>query len=249
VRWSSSNPTVATVGADGRLTADAAGTVIVTAEVDGRRAQVAISVTSVVASVAVEPVTGSLRPGEALVLGATPRGRTGTALAGSSVAWRSSDEGVAVVSTTGRVTAVGAGTAVISATSEGQVGSARITVAAPVAAVEAPPPTPPAAVENPEEAVTGVVEAYARALETKNLDRVKALHPGISPASERRTRDALDAMDDLRVVLRPSNITVSGTGARARVIGTWTYRGGRLDVDNQFVFERRASGWVIVSIE
>jgi len=248
VRWSSSNAAVATVGGDGRLSTVAAGTATITAEVDGRTAQVAISVTPVVASVVVEPGSGSLRPGDALALGATPRGRDGAALAGYAVTWRSSDERVAVVSTTGRVTAIGAGTAVINATSEGQVGSARITVAAPAVTVPVEAP-PPAAVESPQEEVTRVVDAYASALEAKDLNRVKALHPGISAALERRTRDALEAMDELRVVLRPSNIAVTGTSARARVTGTWTYRGGRLDVDNQYVFERRASGWVIISIE
>jgi serine/threonine-protein kinase len=247
IRWSSSDPSVASIGADGQLLALTAGPATLTAEADGRRAQAAIIVTPVVATVLVVPDAGELRPGDALALSATPRGRDGQPVPDRQVTWRSSDERVAVVSSAGRVTAVGAGTTVVSATSEGQTGTARFTVLAPSVAsppVEAPPPT---VVQSPQELISGVVLAYARALETKDLPRVKALHPGITPSLERRTRDALEAMEDLRVRLVPSDITVSGATARARVTGAWTYRGGRLDVSSEYVFERRGADWVIVA--
>lgn len=247
VQWSSSAPTIATVGADGVVRAVAPGNVTIAAEADGRRVEVPVTVTAVVATVGVSPESGALAVGEALNLVATPRGSDARPLADRAVTWGSSDERVAVVSSTGHVTALAAGTAVIRATAEGKTGTARVTVQAPAAT--RPVETPPPAVENPQEAVAGVVQAYASALEAKDFAKVKALYPGFSGALERRTRDALDAMDDLRVRLVPSGITVNGNSAKARVTGAWTYRGGRLDINNQYTLERRPSGWVIASID
>jgi len=247
VQWSSSAPTVATVGAGGVVRAVAPGNVTIAAEADGRRVEVPITVTAVVATVAVSPEGGTLAVGGAFNLVATPRASDGRALADRAVTWGSSDEGVAVVSSTGRVTALAAGTAVIRATAEGKSGTARVTVQAPVAT--RPVETPPAVVEDPREAVAGVVQAYASALEAKDFAKVKVLYPGFSGALERRTRDAVDAMDDLHVRLVPSGITVNGNSAKVRVTGAWTYRGGRLDINNQYTLERRPSGWVIASID
>jgi Protein kinase domain/Bacterial Ig-like domain (group 2) len=249
-RWSSSDPAVAVVEAGGLLRALAAGSVTITATVDGRTARVAVQVTPVVAEVVVTPATGEMRPGDALVLSASAQGRDGRALADRPISWRSSDEGVAVVSSVGRVTAVGLGSVVITATSDARAGTARITVSAPVVAPAPAEPPPPAAATPPaQELISRVVDAYARALEAKDLGRVKALHPGISAALERRTREALEAMEDLRVRLVPSDITVNGSRARARVTGQWVYRGGQLDVSNVYGFERRGDDWVIVSID
>jgi ketosteroid isomerase-like protein len=250
-QWSSSNPAVAQVEADGRLLALTAGRATISAEAEGRRAQTDVTVTTIVAAVDVTPATAGLQVGQALVLVGTARGPDGRTLPDRSVTWRSSNEAVVVVSTTGHVTAVGAGTAVVSATSEGQVGSAEITVAAPPAAqAEAPPaPAPPPVVaEDPSAAIGEVVRSYAQALQARDMARVKALYPEIPSAAEQQTREAVQAMAELRVSLAASNIAVSGTTARARVTGAWVYRGGRLDVNNTYLFERRSDRWVIVGI-
>ena len=92
--------------------------------------------------------------------------------------------------------------------------------------------------------------AYARALQSKDMVRVRALFPGITPAAERQTRNALEDMNDLQVRLSATGITVDGTRAQARVTGVWTYRGGKpLDVNNLYRFEKRSGTWVIVAIE
>jgi hypothetical protein len=250
-RWSSSDPQVARIEQGGRLRALAPGRVVVVAEADGRRAQAAIMVTAVVAGVDVAPGTAELRVGQAVVLVARVRGPDGGALPDRLVTWRSSNEAVAVVSGTGRVAAMGPGTAVVSAASEGQVGSAEITVAAPPPSE--PPPvqqqaSPPPVTEDPNTAIAQVVLAYAAALQAKDMARVKALYPEMSGATEQQTREALQAMEALQVRLGASNITVNGTDARARVVGAMVYKGGRLDVSNVYLFERRSDRWVIVGI-
>jgi N-acetylneuraminic acid mutarotase len=74
---------------------------------------------------AISLVTGATR-----ALTATPRDAAGNALSGRTVAWSSSANGVATVSSLGVVTAIGAGSAQIRATSEGKTAELTVTVAA-----------------------------------------------------------------------------------------------------------------------
>lgn len=81
-----------------------------------------------VASVAVQPGTATLSPQQTQQLTATVRDAQGNTLTGRTVTWSSDAQAVATVSTSGLVTAVRGGTARITATSEGQSGSATMTV-------------------------------------------------------------------------------------------------------------------------
>lgn len=82
-----------------------------------------------VATVNVTPGTASLVPPQTQALAVAPLDAAGNALTGRTVTWSTSAQTVATVSTAGLVTAVGPGTATITATSEGKTGSATITVA------------------------------------------------------------------------------------------------------------------------
>jgi uncharacterized protein YjdB len=89
-----------------------------------------------VASVALNPTTASIAPGASVTITATPRDASGNALSGRTVSWSSSSTSVATVSSSGVVTGVAAGSATITATSEGQSANAAITVTGiPVASV------------------------------------------------------------------------------------------------------------------
>ncbi len=85
-----------------------------------------------VASVTLNEGTATLIVGENVSLVATPRDASGTVLTGRSVAWKSSAPAIATVSN-GLVTAVSAGLATITATSEGESATAQITVNTPPA--------------------------------------------------------------------------------------------------------------------
>src|SRR5207247_1918565 len=90
---------------------------------------VAVTISSVpVASVAVSPVAAGLTVGATTQLTATPEDSTGTALTGRAVTWATSNAAVATVSASGLVTGVAAGSATITATSEGQSGTSALTV-------------------------------------------------------------------------------------------------------------------------
>lgn len=97
-----------------------------------------------VASVTVSPQASSLSPGQGTQLIATPRDAQGNALANRAVSWVSTNPAVATVSQTGLVAALTVGGPVtIIASSEGQDGSAIVTVVPPpVASVTVSPAAP-----------------------------------------------------------------------------------------------------------
>jgi uncharacterized protein YjdB len=132
VTWSSSNTAVASVNAGGFVTSGAAGSATITAASEGKSGTSAITVTSVpVASVTVSPAPGSVQAGQTLQLTATPKDVNGNPLTGRTISWSSSNTSVATVSASGLVTGVVAGSATITATSEGQSGTSAITVTPP----------------------------------------------------------------------------------------------------------------------
>ncbi|MEW5931019.1 MAG: Ig-like domain-containing protein [Gemmatimonadota bacterium] len=139
VTWTSSNTGVATVDANGRVTAVAPGTATITATSEGKSGTSTITVVAPppapVATVAVTPSSGTLDPGGTLQLTTTLRDASGNVLTGRAVTWTSSNTAVATVDASGRVTAVGPGTATITATSEGKSGTATVTVRTPPPAV------------------------------------------------------------------------------------------------------------------
>jgi|GEM_PF-1785752 len=82
-----------------------------------------------IAAVEVTAPAASVTVGETMQLDATPRGANGAALPGVAVGWSSSNETVAAVSATGRVTANAPGQATIRATAGGRTGETTVTVA------------------------------------------------------------------------------------------------------------------------
>src|SRR5213083_1386954 len=84
-----------------------------------------------VAAVAVSPAAPTVQVGQTAQLTATPQDASGNPLTGRVITWQSSNGAVASVNSSGLVTAVAVGSATITATSEGQSGTAAITVTAP----------------------------------------------------------------------------------------------------------------------
>ncbi len=126
VTWSSSNPSVATVS-DGLVTAQQEGTTLITASAGGQSAQCTVTVQKGV--VAVTEVTLSqtsltLDEGESATLTATVLPADAT---DKTVTWSSSNSSVATVSG-GVVTAVGEGTATITASAGGKTAQCTVTV-------------------------------------------------------------------------------------------------------------------------
>src|SRR5206468_3343642 len=141
VTWSSSNNSVASVTSSGLVSGGAAGSATITATSEGQSGTASITVTSVpVASVSVTPTSANVNEGKTVQLTATPKDGGGNPLSGRTIAWSSSNTAVATVSSSGLVTGKVAGSATITATSEGQSGASAITVVhVPVASVTVSP--------------------------------------------------------------------------------------------------------------
>lgn len=125
VVWSSSDASVATVSAQGLVTAVANGSATVTARSGSVSASVPVSVMQSAGSIVIEPSSAILMSlGETVQLSASVLDGNGQPVSGAVVAWESSDSAVATVSEAGLVTAVGNGSATITARS----GSASATI-------------------------------------------------------------------------------------------------------------------------
>lgn len=131
IAWASSAPQIATVSSNGLVTAIALGTANVTATTGGVTATALVTVTTVfqpVARVTMTPTEATVAMGQTLQLGAVLTDAAGNVLAGHGVAWVSSAPTVAIVSATGFVMPVAAGTTQVTATSEGERATAVLTV-------------------------------------------------------------------------------------------------------------------------
>ena len=132
VTWSTANASIANVSASGVVSGIGAGNTTVRATVEGKFADATVSVTSTnapVASVTVSLGASPISVGSATQATATLRDASGNVLAGRTVTWSSSNTNVAMVSSSGVVNGIAAGTSQITATS-GVSGNTTITVTA-----------------------------------------------------------------------------------------------------------------------
>src|SRR2546426_131888 len=141
VTWTSSSSAIATVSAGGLVSGAAVGSATITATSEGQSASATITVANLpVASVLVSPTAPNAYVGGSVQLTATPKDANGNPLSGRAVSWTTSNSAVATVSASGLVTGLAVGSAAITATSEGQSGTAAVTVSTvPVASVVVSP--------------------------------------------------------------------------------------------------------------
>ncbi len=144
ITWISGAPSVATVTQSGLVTAVGAGSALIFAASEGISTSVTVTVSTVgVAQVRMTPPSGTVQQGKTLQLAAQPVDVNGTPITGRAVTWNSSTPTVASVSSTGLVTGISQGSADITATVDGVIGTSAITVTAiPVATVQIVPGTP-----------------------------------------------------------------------------------------------------------
>jgi uncharacterized protein YjdB len=143
ITWNSANVAIATVSSAGIVTGQAPGTTTISATSEGRAGTATVLVLARLAgAVTLSPATSTLIVGATQPLTTQITDTLGNLLSGRPVTYSSSAPTVATVNTLGVVTAISAGSARITATSEGKSGTATIDVInEPVATLAVTPAT------------------------------------------------------------------------------------------------------------
>lgn len=129
VVWMTNNVTVAAVSQSGRVTGIVPGSAVITAVIDGISATSAVTVKLVpVANVAITPSNPTINAGKTVALTARITDAAGNILSGRPVTWSSADTRFVTVDQAGVATGVRRGSAVVTATVEGKLGTATVTV-------------------------------------------------------------------------------------------------------------------------
>jgi|GEM_PF-2031427 len=129
VAWASSDPAVATVDANGRITGHRAGTAVVSATSEGKRDEALVKVPQPVARVEIGAELLNLKPDQEHQLRATLLSPEGQEITDRLVSWITSDPTVVAVTEQGLVTGIRGGSAWVHAWSEGKSDSVRVMVA------------------------------------------------------------------------------------------------------------------------
>lgn len=131
VAFRTTDTAVATISADGTLSAIKPGRTTVTATVGGVEAKAIATVTAAtISALGITPLAPSVAVGKELLLTATAKDASGHAVAGHVVSWRSLAPNVAKVNAKGRVLAKQPGTATIVAEYDGVESRVELTVTA-----------------------------------------------------------------------------------------------------------------------
>jgi hypothetical protein len=80
-----------------------------------------------------------------------------------------------------------------------------------------PPPVPTTA------DITPAVEAYARAIESRNIGAIRSVEPGLTSEQQRGFEQLFQAAQNINVTLRVADLVSSGRAASARFVGRYDY--------------------------
>jgi serine/threonine protein kinase len=115
-----------------------------------------------------------------------------------------------------------------------------VVVAAPVVAPpkqEAPPPSAPAA---PSTAgIASTVQAYARAIESRDIGTLRRVYPGLTSEQQRNFEQFFKIARSINVTLRLANVESSGSSAEGRLEGSYEF------VTNEGRTERQSVAWAV----
>ena len=116
----------------------------------------------------------------------------------------------------------------------------------------APPPVPPPAPENPRPLIEGAVQAYARALESRDVQQVRHAYPGLTQQQAQVWRDFFGMVSDLKVDVAIKQLQITGDVAEAQVEGVSAFVQNRRPQRQPMTFhatlDRSSGTWRISSI-
>jgi len=173
-----------------------------------------------VKSVDVSPASATLSIGETKTLAATPKDAAGAAISGRTVTWTSSAASTVKVAANGVVTGVSAGTATITATSDGVSGTAAITVNASVPVVRVASVTVTTALDTVEaydpRTLQAIVRDSANNVLTGRVVKWTSSNPAVATLDP--NTGVLLGVDRGTVTITAESETKTGTASRVIVI-------------------------------
>lgn len=223
VTWKSSDAAVATVDANGKVTAVKAGeaTITVTTDDGGKTATCKVTVKpNLVSEITLAALAIYVGESKAITATVKPDDATNKALT-----WKSSDESIATVDATGKVTGKKIGTATITATARdgsGVSGSCTVTVLSPVKKVTVTPATLTLG-QNKSYTLKATVEVFGSGTDT-----------GVTWTSSDTTIATVDATGKVTATDKVGTVTITATSkADPAKKGTCTVKvsGNQTDID------------------
>jgi hypothetical protein len=121
-------------------------------------------------------------------------------------------------------------------------------VESPSSPPPAPTPTPPTTAD-----ITPSVQAYAHAIESKDIGAVRRAYPGLTSAQQGQLEAFFQASRSIDAKLRISSLDAAVNSAEARVVGSYDYvtLEGRTEtraVSFAMSLRREGAGWRVVSV-
>ena len=127
-----------------------------------------------------------------------------------------------------------------------------VVTAAPVVTPPKQEPAPPAVVAATAADIAPAVEAYARAIESRDIGAIHRVNPGLTSDQQRNFEAFFQNARNVNVTFRITNLESSGTSADARLVGSFDYvntenREQRLPVSLAATFRHEGNAWRLVS--
>ena len=129
----------------------------------------------------------------------------------------------------------------------------QVVTAAPVVASPKQEIPPPAAAPPTTADIAPAVEAYARAIESRDIGAIRRVYSGLTSEQQRNFEVFFQSARSVNVTLRVLNFEPSGASADARLVGTIDYvdavgRPGHVAVNSATTFRHDGNVWRLVSV-
>ncbi|HYL54271.1 MAG TPA: protein kinase [Gemmatimonadales bacterium] len=120
--------------------------------------------------------------------------------------------------------------------------------------VEQPAAPPPPAPKDPRPDIQRVIDSYARALESRDLDQVRHSYPGLTAGQQQSWKGFFESVRNLKADLTVTAVSYNGLSAEAIVSGVYAYdnastgRSERRPVTFRAVLAVDSTGWRLMTI-
>jgi serine/threonine-protein kinase len=129
----------------------------------------------------------------------------------------------------------------------------QVVTAAPVVTPPKQETAPPVPAAPTAADIVPVVEAYAHAIESRDINAIRRVNPGLTSDQQRNFEAFFQNARNVNVTFRITNLESSGASADARLVGSFDYvntenREQRLPVSLAATLRREGNAWRLVSV-